>query len=188
MQSNIRSLRFPPLNFYSSIPSWTHYKTLEITPEASSNQIKEAYYKLSKLNHPDSSVKDEDKIKKFHAVTEAYRILGTPQLRRKYDMGNLGLETSLAEVHKVTHKFESQTFYKDRSALQRKFRNNPHIDDYVSKNRNSEFRYQQANIKNIQDRTDASKNYRQDVALGRIITKTMILSICLVLIVSQVLK
>ncbi|NP_001157387.1 DnaJ (Hsp40) homolog 11 [Bombyx mori] len=66
----------------------SHYDVLGVTPKATQNDIKTAYYKLSKVHHPDKS-KDEASIKKFRAITEAYEVLGNIQLKKMYDRGLL---------------------------------------------------------------------------------------------------
>nr|ACO15588.1 J domain-containing protein C3E7.11c [Caligus clemensi] len=157
--------------------SWTHYDVLELSPQAGSDQIKEAYYRLSKLNHPDHSEIDPDKTKKFHAIAEAYRILGTPKLRRRYDMGNLGMETSLAEVHKITHQFEGQSFYKNRSTLQRKSQNNPGIDEYISHKRRNEFEYSKSHIHNKDSRRINAENRKSDKNAQRFFNKCIVISL-----------
>lgn len=65
-----------------------HYDALGISPRATQADIKDAYYKLSMLYHPDkTTTKSEDDIKKFRDITEAYEVLGNVRLRRLYDKG-----------------------------------------------------------------------------------------------------
>lgn len=66
-----------------------HYDVLGITPKATQNDIKSAYYKLSKIYHPDKS-SDEAAAKKFRDITEAYEVLGNVKLKKMYDKGLLG--------------------------------------------------------------------------------------------------
>ncbi|CAH2093919.1 unnamed protein product [Euphydryas editha] len=66
----------------------SHYDVLGVTPKATQNDIKSAYYKLSKLYHPDTS-KDEESAKKFRAIAEAYKVLGNIKLKKMYDKGLL---------------------------------------------------------------------------------------------------
>ncbi|GBP86460.1 DnaJ homolog subfamily B member 9 [Eumeta japonica] len=72
-------------NVTSSVPAAaSHYDVLGISPKATHNDIKSAYYKLSMLHHPDKS-SDELSVRKFRAITEAYEILGNANSKRLYD-------------------------------------------------------------------------------------------------------
>ncbi|VVC99743.1 dnaJ homolog subfamily C member 30, mitochondrial [Leptidea sinapis] len=93
-----------------------HYDVLGITPKANQNEIKSAYYKLSKLYHPDIS-KDEETDKKFRAITEAYKVLGNIGLKRLYDKGLLvGKENTTRMDYKPDPEPTDPTlkFYKSR--------------------------------------------------------------------------
>jgi len=59
------------------------YDILEIKPNASEQEIKKAYYILSKKYHPDKC-KDENDTQKFQEVNSAYQILSDEKLRRNY--------------------------------------------------------------------------------------------------------
>ncbi|KAI0759286.1 hypothetical protein BD413DRAFT_675027 [Trametes elegans] len=61
-----------------------HYQTLDIPKDATRNQIKASFYKLSKQYHPDVNSEPGAK-EKFQAVSEAYAILGDERKRRAYD-------------------------------------------------------------------------------------------------------
>ena len=65
------------------------YSVLEITPSATQQQVKDAYYKLSMKYHPDRNKGSPEAHRKFTDLTEAYSILGQHDLRRKYDKGLL---------------------------------------------------------------------------------------------------
>lgn len=66
-----------------------YYDILEVTGSATQSQIKTAYYKQSFRFHPDRNAGNEDAAKQFGLVTEAYHILGSVSLRKKYDRGVL---------------------------------------------------------------------------------------------------
>lgn len=77
------------------------YATMGVSPNATQQQIKEAYYRLSMKLHPDKGgVADHTK---FTELTEAYAILGRHNLRRKYDKGLLhrggGVEAGRDHTH-----------------------------------------------------------------------------------------
>jgi len=59
-----------------------YYKILGVSKDASTEEIKRAYYKLAHKYHPDKGG-DE---KKFKEVNEAYQTLSNPEKRKQYDM------------------------------------------------------------------------------------------------------
>ncbi|GMM36761.1 Djp1 protein [Saccharomycopsis crataegensis] len=72
----------------------TYYKTLEVEVDASAQQIKKAYRKLSLKYHPDKNPAPEAK-EKFQDITAAYQVLSDEQLRAKYD--KYGKESAVPE-------------------------------------------------------------------------------------------
>jgi len=67
----------------------SHYATLGVANNATVEEIKAAYFKLSKELHPDVNIgKDglEDKNNKFVRINEAYSVLGNARERRSYDL------------------------------------------------------------------------------------------------------
>ncbi len=66
-----------------------YYKILGVSKNASSEEIKKAYYKLAHEYHPHKAGKDEKKFKefneKFKEINEAYSVLSNPQKRAQYD-------------------------------------------------------------------------------------------------------
>jgi molecular chaperone DnaJ len=67
------------------MPPANYYQTLEITPEATQQEIKQAYRRLAKNFHPDLN-NDRLDNKKIIEINAAYEILGDPQRRRLYDL------------------------------------------------------------------------------------------------------
>lgn len=65
------------------------YGILGLSPTATKSDIKEQFYKLSKLYHPDLT-KDSEMIsvnkRKFTQILEAYHILSDSKLRQEYDI------------------------------------------------------------------------------------------------------
>ncbi|KAK9962791.1 hypothetical protein ABG768_008143 [Culter alburnus] len=67
-----------------------YYDILKVSPNATQAQIKSAYYKQSFLYHPDRNrSRSEEAARSFALVAEAYSVLGSSGLRRKYDRGIL---------------------------------------------------------------------------------------------------
>ncbi|MCW2797534.1 molecular chaperone DnaJ [Nocardioides sp.] len=61
------------------------YAVLGVKKDATADEIKKAYRKLARANHPDSNPGDTAKHDKFKSVAEAYDVVGDPEKRAKYD-------------------------------------------------------------------------------------------------------
>ncbi|QZY28895.1 molecular chaperone DnaJ [Nocardioides coralli] len=61
------------------------YQVLGVKKDASAEEIKKAYRKLARDNHPDSNPGDTAKHDTFKQVAEAYDVVGDPERRKKYD-------------------------------------------------------------------------------------------------------
>ncbi len=61
------------------------YKVLGVSKDASADEIKKAYRKLARANHPDSNPGDTAKHETFKAVAEAYDVIGDAEKRKAYD-------------------------------------------------------------------------------------------------------
>ncbi len=61
------------------------YKVLGVGKDASADEIKKAYRKLARANHPDSHPGDKAAEERFKAVAEAYDVVGDAEKRKKYD-------------------------------------------------------------------------------------------------------
>lgn len=66
-----------------------YYEILEVSPTATQAQIKTAYYKQSFIYHPDRNSGSEVATIRFSEINEAYTVLGSKALRKKYDQGLL---------------------------------------------------------------------------------------------------
>src|SRR5689334_19397834 len=61
------------------------YQVLGVPKTASPAEIKKAYRKLARANHPDSNPGDARKHDTFKAVAEAYDVVGDAEKRKAYD-------------------------------------------------------------------------------------------------------
>jgi molecular chaperone DnaJ len=61
------------------------YRELGVSSDATADEIKKAYRKLAKANHPDANHGNTDAELKFKAVSEAYGVLSDPAKRKEYD-------------------------------------------------------------------------------------------------------
>lgn len=66
------------------------YELLEITPKASRKDIKDAYFRLSKIYHPDKDPGNAVAFGKFLKLSEAYETLVSDTTRRDYDKVTFG--------------------------------------------------------------------------------------------------
>ena len=62
-----------------------YYKTLGVTPTATTDEIKKAYRKLAREHHPDVNPTDQGATARFAKLSEANEVLSDPEKRRKYD-------------------------------------------------------------------------------------------------------
>lgn len=63
-----------------------YYKILELTENASAEEIRKSYRKLSLLHHPDRNGNSPDSVAKSQKINEAYDTLGDADKKREYDM------------------------------------------------------------------------------------------------------
>jgi molecular chaperone DnaJ len=61
------------------------YRELGVPSDATADEIKKAYRKLAKENHPDANHGNTDAELKFKSVSEAYGVLSDPGKRKEYD-------------------------------------------------------------------------------------------------------
>ena len=67
------------------------YKTLGVAKDASAADIKKAYRKLARENHPDSHPGNKAAEERFKSIAEAYDVVGDTEKRKQYDDLRTGL-------------------------------------------------------------------------------------------------
>jgi molecular chaperone DnaJ len=61
------------------------YKTLDVSDEASTEEIRKSYRKLAQKHHPDANSGDAKAEEKFKEISEAYATLSNAEQRKEYD-------------------------------------------------------------------------------------------------------
>ena len=77
-----------------------YYATLEVTPQASDEEIKRAYRKLALKYHPDRNQGNKKAEEKIREINAAYEVLGDPETRKSYErlrFGGPGRKSDFAE-------------------------------------------------------------------------------------------
>lgn len=62
-----------------------YYKILDVSKNATADEIKTAYRKLARKHHPDLNPNDPQAVKLFQQINEANEVLSDPEKRKKYD-------------------------------------------------------------------------------------------------------
>ncbi|KAF5394356.1 Chaperone protein DnaJ [Paragonimus heterotremus] len=73
------------------------YKLFGVNQDCTHQEIKEAFYRLSKLYHPDVT-NDPNARLKFQEIAKAYETLGNPSKRKDYDRGLVQPASNYASV------------------------------------------------------------------------------------------
>ena len=61
------------------------YEILEVSKEATKDEIKKSFRNLAKKYHPDTNVNDKTLSEKFQLINEAYGVLSDDKSRQEYD-------------------------------------------------------------------------------------------------------
>ncbi len=64
----------------------SHYELLELSPNASAQELRQAFRSLSKRFHPDTTTLPPPEAEQaFQRLQQAYAVLSDPETRRRYD-------------------------------------------------------------------------------------------------------
>jgi len=168
----------------SSAP--TYYDELGVHPQARPREVKAAFYALSKEHHPDKNVADEEALRRFQAISEAWEVLGNPATRERYDKGVLGRASSVAERTAAAHTFEGEAFYEGRAGSKAQEQRRKQMDQWVVQNRTHEFEYKMhrrrveggsgaSATRSLYGRdTDRNRNRDTDAGMGKFLAITLL--------------
>ena len=65
------------------------YDILRVAPAASAADIRRAYHRLAKANHPDANPDKKDAAEKFAAISSAHAVLSDTEKRARFDRGEI---------------------------------------------------------------------------------------------------
>lgn len=90
-----------------------YYEILEVSKDATEQEIKKAYRKLAVKWHPDKNGSNKEEAeKKFKEISEAYDVLSDPVKKTKYDNPNSGFNFSGGDPFDIFSTFFSGGFNK----------------------------------------------------------------------------
>ena len=76
------------------------YAILEVSPQASNEEIKRAYRRKVKKYHPDLNEKNNYTERKIREINVAHEILSNPEERKKYDRTRIDRDATLRRTEK----------------------------------------------------------------------------------------
>ena len=100
------------------------YDVLEVSPNAKHAEIKNAYYNLSKVYHPDVC-QNSLANKKFQEITEAYETLGNVQRRRLYDQG-IFAKQDISDICEYPKPYHPSYTFRQRTVFSSREKYGPH--------------------------------------------------------------
>ncbi|WML33888.1 DnaJ domain-containing protein [Clostridium sp. OS1-26] len=95
-----------------------YYKVLEIQVTATKDEIKKAFRTLAKKYHPDKNRGDENALRKFQDINEAYQVLSDEDSRKEYDkkLSNFNQNNSKKTSNNNDNKSKNdKKTYRDKS-------------------------------------------------------------------------
>lgn len=138
------------MNIYNS-QNENFYSLLNIQQNASFEEIKKAYRKLSLELHPDKNKDDLEKLEKYKKITSAYKVLSNPNEREQYDLSisftNLNIPDNLfmnmlfnpSDINSIINDLKTGGLNRERKIgnqipidIFSKFYTNPHFNKGIN--------------------------------------------------------
>jgi len=146
-----------------------YYKALELSKDASQQDIKKAYRKLARKYHPDLNPNDSEAEKKFKLINEANEVLSNPESRAKYD--KYGKDWKHAEEFEKAQR-QQQQYQRTRSQSSGGFSESGYSDFFESMfgsgagGRSIKFKGQDFNAELHLDLKDVYKTHQQTLTVN----------------------
>jgi DnaJ-class molecular chaperone len=87
------------------------YKTLGVSQTATQDEIKLAYRNLAKKYHPDLNPGNKSKETTFKKISAAYELIGTPEMRTKFDRGETQEQMEEAARQQYSRGRQGSSYY-----------------------------------------------------------------------------
>jgi DnaJ-class molecular chaperone len=85
------------------------YQSLGLSRQATQDEIKNAYRSLAKKYHPDLNPGNKEAEKKFKDVAGAYELIGTPEMRAKFDQGETSEQMQQQQQYEQARSRQSRS-------------------------------------------------------------------------------
>jgi hypothetical protein len=111
-----------------------YYRILQITPDASQEEVKKAYRRLAKVHHPDIAGNGERQEIFIQDINEAYRTLSHPEKRSRYDWIRTNREIPQQETTTSESYFQEKQRHPygfNRGAFQQQVRERELVKPYL---------------------------------------------------------
>ena len=106
-----------------------YYKILNLDKKATTEEIKNAYYKYAKEYHPDKNIHNESEANnKFKEISEAYGVLGNKSKKESYDKQSNFTRTYYTETFTNKYNNNNNNYYSNYNS------NNNYNNNYSNNN------------------------------------------------------
>lgn len=174
------------INTMKCVVHKSHYESLNIAKTATHKEIKDAYYRLSMIYHPDKNKGSEEAAKMFRDITAAYEVLGNVRQKRLYDTGVTGA-TSIKKSSPFSAPFgrtsnRNEEFKPTARSRDYKF------EEWSRTHYSNSFQQQNASKDYNRNRKEAKEfvaQQRSYIAISFVFTTTLFVLLYMVNLVSQ---
>jgi len=103
------------LSYFSSSAKSTncYYKILNVSTDATFDEIRQSYLNLAKTYHPDVNIGDNTQEEKFKELSEAYQVLSDPKKKEKYDLENGIMLKAQKAKQRIDPNFKNEESYNE---------------------------------------------------------------------------